>query len=157
MGRTPRRSSRSFRWRLDPAHQIIAHIEETFLATILHLLPAHDWDNLGHLAPVVNASLDDVGFIHCTDDHDVLLRVANAFYTEEPGKFVALLIDTERLLSPCVWEAPAHIRATDDELVPLFPHVYGVIDRQAILGAQDVQRDVSGRFIGFGEMRTDRA
>lgn len=127
------------------------------MATILHLLPGQVWDTLGHLAPVVNASLDDVGFIHCTDDHEVLLRVANAFYADEPGEFVALVIDTDRLSSPCVWEAPVHVRATNDHLAPLFPHVYGVIDRQAILGSQQVQRDEAGRFIGFGEVHADLA
>ena len=121
------------------------------MATVLHLLPTSDWLSTAHLAPVVNASLDEVGFIHCTDSHDVLLNVANTFYVANDGDFTALHIDTERLLSPCVWEAPARPSPTDADLAPLFPHIYGVLDRQAVVAAQALVRNESGQFVGFGD------
>jgi uncharacterized protein len=127
------------------------------MAIVLHLLPANDWLDTAHLAPVVNTSLDLEGFIHCTDDHDVLLKVANAFYTSDPGDFMVLHVDTERLLSPCVWEAPAHLKPTQDVPATLFPHIYGVIDRQAIIATQTIVRDSDHQFVGFGEIETEVA
>jgi uncharacterized protein (DUF952 family) len=116
---------------------------------VVHLMPAAAWDALAPTDAVTNASLDTDGFIHCTDDAEVLLRVANAFYRSEPGPFVALHIDVERLSVPCVWEEPAHISATSETFAPRFPHVYGPIDRAAVVTVERVARDAQGRFTGY--------
>ncbi len=121
------------------------------MAVILHLLPAMDWLGLGWNDVVTNASLDTEGFIHCTDDHDVLLQVANAFYTAHEGDFVVLSIDTALLDSPWVWEAPAHLGRTDapPPAAALFPHVYGAINCSAVIIVEGVERNSSGQFTGF--------
>lgn len=125
------------------------------MATILHLLPAADWEATEAFTPVTNASLHTDGFIHCTDDRDVLLQVANSFYRGIAGDFVVLEIDADRLTAECVWEAPAHISATDaPPAAPSFPHIYGPINRGAIIGVVALLRDDEGAFAGYGSRRT---
>jgi uncharacterized protein (DUF952 family) len=121
------------------------------MAIVLHLIAASAWQDLAADAPVTNPSLEREGFIHCTDDADVMLGVANAFYRDVPGGFVVLHVDTERLTSECVWEDPAHPRPGDrPALAPKFPHIYGPIDRAAIIGVQTVDRAADGAFTGYG-------
>ena len=121
------------------------------MAVILHLLQAVDWAQLGRTDVVTNASLDTEGFIHCTDDHNVLLQVANAFYTAYEGGFVVISIDTTLLDSACVWEAPAHLGQSDAHppAAALFPHVYGPINCSAVINVEGLQRNSAGRFTGF--------
>ena len=119
---------------------------------VLHLMPVSEWQRVGPADPVTNPSLAGEGFIHCTDDPGVMLQVANAFYAALPGDFVVLHIDVARLTSECVWEAPAHISGGGVSFAPRFPHVYGPIDRAAVVGVQPVHRDRSGAFVGYDDM-----
>ena len=128
------------------------------MSIVLHLVPLAAWLDLPDGDPVTNPSLDTEGFIHCTDEPAVMLQVANAFYRSQPGEFVVLHVDVDRLSSACVWEAPAHIGGADPDagggqpFAPSFPHVYGPIDRSAVLAVQPVRRDDSGHFSGYGEL-----
>lgn len=120
------------------------------MAIVLHLMPLVEWSELSPDDDVGNASLDTDGFIHCTDDPGVMLQVANAFYAQQSGDFVVLQVDTSRLTNRCIWEAPAHISGAGPAFADTFPHVYGVIDRAAVTGAQPVIRDGAGAFVGYG-------
>jgi uncharacterized protein (DUF952 family) len=120
---------------------------------VLHLMPLAEWQGLGPADPVTNPSLTSDGFIHCTDDSSVMLQVANAFYASLPGEFVVVHIDVDRLTAACVWEAPAHIAGGGESFAPQFPHVYGPIDRAAVVGVQPVRRDAKGAFVGYDETR----
>lgn len=121
------------------------------MSIVLHLLPSTAWDSLGTDEPVTNASLEHEGFIHCTDEAAVLLQIANRFYTASSGDFVVLHVDTDLLTSRCIWEEPAHVDgSTGPSLAPTFPHVYGPIDRVAIVATRRIDRDASGRFTGYG-------
>lgn len=122
------------------------------MSIVLHLMPFAAWERLDDGEPVANESLAHEGFIHCTDTASVMLQVANAFYANGDGDFVVLHVDTDRLTNPCLWEAPAHIGGSGEAFAPSFPHVYGPIDRTAVLGVQAVRRDGSGRFTGYGEL-----
>ena len=122
------------------------------MAVVLHLVATDVWSALGTDEAITNPSLAAEGFIHCTDSPDVLLRIANAFYRAAPGDFCVLHVDTQRLESPCVWEAPAHLGPTEEEFVALFPHVYGAINRSAIVAVQPASRGGNGEFLHFGEV-----
>ncbi|MEO6123177.1 MAG: DUF952 domain-containing protein [Ilumatobacteraceae bacterium] len=123
------------------------------MSIVLHLLPSATWERLAEDEPVTAASLDTEGFIHCTDDPSVMLQVANAVYASQPGEFVVLHVEVDRLTSRCVWEEPSHPAGhTGPSFAPSFPHVYGPIDRDSVLGVQAVRRDGSGRFTGYGEL-----
>ncbi|MCU1395219.1 MAG: hypothetical protein JWM34_3647 [Ilumatobacteraceae bacterium] len=122
------------------------------MTTVLHLMPRAEWERLVPEEPITNPSLENEGFIHCTDDETVLLAVANAFYRAVPGSFVVLDVEVADLTSACIWEAPAHIPGGDPDAVPLaeqFPHVYGPIDRAAVRRARDVLRADDGAFTGY--------
>lgn len=130
------------------------------MTTIVHLMQRVEWERLVPEEPITNPSLTTEGFIHCTDDADVLLGVANAFYRGVAGDFVALDVNVADLTSACIWEAPAHITPVGGDgaavdgagpvpLAPLFPHVYGPIDRVAVTAVRAVIRDAHGAFVGY--------
>ena len=122
------------------------------MAIVLHLIPAVDWSALAPEAAVTNPSLASAGFIHCTDEASVLTQVANAFYSSVPGDFLVLHVDTDRLTGECLWEAPAPMGGSGPSFAERFPHIYGPIDRAAVIAWQPVERDVSGTFTGYGEL-----
>ena len=98
------------------------------------------------------ASLAGEGFVHCTAGDELMLDVANRFYAGADD-VVAVSLETDRLTSEVRWEAPAHpdgARAGADE--PRFPHVYGPLDRDAVVGARRLVPDAGGRFTGYAAM-----
>src|SRR4051812_25312763 len=101
------------------------------------------WEAGGDYEP---PSLAGEGFVHCTAGDDLMLQVANRFYGVDDD-LVAVALDADLLTSEVRWEAPAHpdgAAAADDE--PRFPHVYGRLDRRAVVGARRLVRDEAGRF-----------
>lgn len=106
-------------------------------AVIYHMLPAATWDALAPSAAYAAASLAQEGFIHCTAQPAWLLQVANRFYRGEPGPWLILAIDTQALAAPVRWEA------ADGHL---FPHVYGPLNRSAIVAVNSFPRGADGEF-----------
>ena len=119
------------------------------MSIVLHLMPALEWHRLGDGEPVSNPSLAREGFIHCTDEPHVMLQVANAYYATQPGDFVVIEVDVDLLSSRCVWEDPAHVVGSGESFAPRFPHIYGPIDRGAVVAVVPVIRDETGRFTGY--------
>lgn len=110
---------------------------------IYHLAPAARWNTWPAGAAYTPAEFDADGFVHCTAGDALMLAVANHFYRAEPGDFVLLVIDETRLHAPLRWETPA------DALAPLFPHLYGPINREAIVEVRPVRRAADGTFEGW--------
>jgi uncharacterized protein (DUF952 family) len=110
---------------------------------IYHLAPAERWRAWPAGEPYLPAEYAADGFIHCTAGDELMLEVANRFYRAAPGEFVLLVIDTARLTAPLKWE-----RSTDG-LAPLFPHIYGSIDRAAVVEVRAVRRAPDGEFVGW--------
>ena len=115
---------------------------------IWHLIPQADYLALGPDEPVRPASLASEGFIHCTGDLAVLRVVADKFYRSVPGAFLVLEIDPDRLTAPVKYEAPAPPPPPGDPLAQhRFPHIYGPLNRAAIVGVRPVQRAADGTFL----------
>src|SRR5262249_7705116 len=112
---------------------------------ILHLLPAATWQALGDADSYGPASLEEEGFVHCSGDDDVMLDVANRFYADA-GALLVLSIDEHDLEAEVRWEAPAPTPPNWDG--PLFPHVYGPINLDAVIAIRRLVRD-GGRFVGY--------
>jgi len=116
---------------------------------ILHLMPLDAWRMWRDGGPYEPASLATEGFVHCTGDDDLMLSVANRFYADQPDDFVVVSLDPQRLVSEVRWEAAAHPdgrpASADD---PLFPHVYGPLDRDAAVLVRRLRRE-AGRFTGY--------
>lgn len=131
---------------------------------ILHLAPRADWEATPADQPYRTDSLAHEGFIHATQGDDLLLRIANAFYKDRPGEFVVLEIDEACLTSEVRWEVPAppwggaplppeaSVSDTAPDGAPRFPHIYGPINRDAIIGARLAVRDADGAFVGFAPL-----
>jgi uncharacterized protein (DUF952 family) len=110
---------------------------------LYHLAPADRWHDWPSERPYLPAEYDADGFVHCTAGDTLMLAVANRFYRATPGDFVLLVIDPARLTAPLKWEA------SGDDLAPLFPHIYGPIDRAAVLEVRAVRRAADGEFLGW--------
>ncbi len=111
--------------------------------TIYHLAPAARWRDWPAGTPYLPAEYGADGFVHCTAGDGLMLEVANTFYRDAPGDFVLLVIEPDRLTAPLKWE-----RSTDG-LAQLFPHIYGPIDRAAVVEVRPVRRGVDGAFLGW--------
>jgi uncharacterized protein (DUF952 family) len=107
---------------------------------ILHICGAADWAEVGEDGEYRPPSLGDVGFVHCSDFGTAHLP-ADALYRGRTD-LVLLEIDPAKLGVPVRWEDgvpphPANIR---------FPHVYGPIRRDAVVGVHDFTEVDGGGF-----------
>ncbi len=112
-----------------------------------HLTPTDRWSASDPDAPLSAPSLTDEGFIHCTTGADEMVATANRHYRADPRDFVVLTVDLDRVT--CPWRA-------DDER-GIYPHVFGPIDRAAILDARPMPRASDGTFVPFGAVPADAA
>ena len=110
---------------------------------IYHLAPAKRWADWAEDQAYLPAEYDADGFIHCTAGDELMLQVANTFYRQSSGDFVLLVIDPSRVTVPVKWEQ------SDDQLATVFPHIYGSINRDAIVDVRQVLRSADGTFTGW--------
>jgi len=108
--------------------------------SIYHLVPESELRRgLGPAAYVPDGLAAD-GFVHCSVTECVLL-VARAYYASVAEPLLLLRIDPARLTSRLLFEAA--LPAAPPGVAPgtLFPHVYGPIDREAITGVGELERE----------------
>ena len=103
---------------------------------IYHLIAKADWAKANQAAYEA-PSLATEGFIHCCN-RDQIARVANLYYAAAQ-ELLLLCINADRLGSP--------VRDEDPGIGQRFPHVYGVINREAIVSVAPMQRGPEGRWI----------
>src|SRR5687767_12068688 len=107
---------------------------------IYHLVTPPLWES----APEEDyraGSLDSEGFIHCSFAHQVAWA-ANRFYATADDLLV-LEIDPARLTSPLRVEPPTGAAADAER----FPHVYGPLNRAAVVRAHPLSRGDDGRWV----------
>jgi uncharacterized protein (DUF952 family) len=104
-----------------------------------HLTPRAWWDAADPEAPLRSASLASEGFIHCTDGAAEMVATANRHYAAAPGDFVILTVDLDRVTSAWRVDDPGRI----------YPHIFGPIDRAAIVAVVDAPRSADGTFLAF--------
>jgi uncharacterized protein len=118
---------------------------------VLHLTPAATFAALPAGADYLPEAYAQDGFIHCTGEPETLLEVANRFYRDVPGEMVVLVIDPARLRAAVRYEAaiPPRPGAADppDAGTLLFPHVYGPINREAIVAVRPAKRAPDGTYL----------
>ena len=89
------------------------------------------------------------GFTHLTADPALLLSVANHFYQQSQGPWTVLELSTASLDGKVRYERAAPVGSTAaHEAQQLFPHLYGGINRAAVLALHLMTRDEDGRFLG---------
>ena len=107
---------------------------------IYHLVEPAVWE-ANPVADYAVASLDSEGFIHCAFAHQVA-KAANRFYAAAPALRVVQL-DPARLTSPLRVERPSPTSTSAES----YPHVYGPIQRAAVVKVHVLTRDGGGRWV----------
>jgi pimeloyl-ACP methyl ester carboxylesterase/uncharacterized protein (DUF952 family) len=111
--------------------------ERTDVATTYHLVPASHFESTDSSEPYIPQAFEQDGFIHCTDGIDNVLQTGNRYYKDEPRDYLLVVIDTTKVQAPIVYEDPARI----------FPHIYGPLNRDAIVATLPVPRAADGSFL----------
>ncbi len=97
---------------------------------IYHLAQAQHWEAAvrsgSYAQSTIGATLEDEGFIHASTAQQWPATRAR-FYAEVAEPLVLLEIDEERLTAPLRWEVG------DPSTGERFPHVYGVLNVDAVV------------------------
>ena len=102
-----------------------------------HLVPKAYFESQNLEAGYLAARFAEEGFIHCTDGELMLSRKAVQYYSQLQDELLILFIDCEKLKSPVRYDDPEQ----------LFPHIYGPINRAAIVKISRMVRDRKGEWI----------
>ncbi len=107
----------------------------------LHLTPEAVWLSQAEYETYQPEPFADEGFIHCTDGESALIEVANAFYRADPRPYLVLVIDLARVSAPVRYEDPDCV----------FPHLYGPLNRDAVVAVRPIERRDDGTFVRLQE------
>ncbi|MGW1030275.1 DUF952 domain-containing protein [Streptomyces sp. NPDC002577] len=118
---------------------------------IQHVVPLAEWNSAPE-QPYSPASLEEDGFVHCSPDEETTLAIVNAFYRSAPRPLLTLDLDEDRLTATTEWEAAAPAPPPGVAEDVLFPHVFGPLNRDAVVRVREVQWDEGGRAIGLEEV-----
>ncbi|PKV84929.1 DUF952 domain-containing protein [Streptomyces sp. TLI_146] len=100
---------------------------------IFHVVPGPEWTAAGS-GPYAPASLASEGFVHCSADRASALAVANVHYADAPAPLLLLGIDEAGLSAEVRREGKGQA----------FPHVYGPIEREAVVEVAELRREDGG-------------
>lgn len=112
---------------------------------IYHITTPIEWKLAQQAGDYSAPSLVSEGFIHCSTAIQVV-PVANAFY-RDVAALLLLSIDETKLTTELKWEAPAHIEghdAPENSEEQLFPHIFGVINLDAVVSAMPIPKNADG-------------
>ncbi len=102
-----------------------------------HLVPQAYFDSLDPRADYAPRDFAREGFIHCTDGAEEMARTANRFYQSNPEPHYYLYIDKARVRAPIRY----------DDAARLYPHIYGALNRDAIVAVRQARRQRDGTFL----------
>lgn len=112
---------------------------------IYHLSDRAAWDVAQARGKYSAPSLESEGFIHCSTS-DQVEGVANDFFRGE-ADLLLLCIDENKLHAELRREAPAHPKPLDVSRVNtdrLFPHLYGVLNLDAVVAVYELSERDAG-------------
>ena len=102
-----------------------------------HLVPQKYFDALDANQDYTPNDFDREGFIHCTDGADEMARTANRYYQSNAEAHYYLYIDQARVRAPMRYDATPRI----------YPHIYGALNRDAIIAVRPARRNADGIFL----------
>jgi uncharacterized protein (DUF952 family) len=100
-----------------------------------HLVAEADYDPAA--AEYLPTAFADEGFIHTTKTPALLAEVANRYYRNDPRPYLLLTLDLDRLTVPWRYDA-----AGED-----YPHLYGPLNRDAVINIAPMPRAEDGTFL----------
>jgi uncharacterized protein (DUF952 family) len=106
---------------------------------IYHITKRNVWSKAQEIGEYRADSLAEDGFIHASKISQVM-RVANQYYFGQ-SDLVILLVDPYRLKSDI------RLEPGTDKRDELFPHIYGPINLDAVMGVFSLEPDREGAFI----------
>lgn len=106
---------------------------------IYHITSRDSWSVAQKIGAFSADSLKAAGFLHCSKAEQII-RVANNYYLGQAG-LVILKINTSRIKPRLHWEPGS------DKTDELFPHVYGPLNLDAVLGVFDFLPGADGKFL----------
>ncbi len=121
------------------------------MTLIYHIASAADWARAlrdgQYTTSTRGRTLAEEGFIHASTDAQVAL-VANAFYRDDPGPLVLLVIDPDLVGAEVRYE---HVPGQAGR----YPHIYGPLNTGAVLEARPFAPGPDGEFVFDFEKRPD--
>ena len=105
-----------------------------------HLVPVEVWEAQAEEPEYLPEASQYDRFIHCTDSIEELLAVGNRYYLDDLRSYITLEIDCGQVKAPILYEDDAG----------RFPHIYGALNRAAVVGIRTVTRSGDGLFIAVG-------
>lgn len=100
-----------------------------------HLIAAADYDPTA--ATYTPAAYAQEGFIHTTRRRDLIVAVANRYYRADRRPYLLLTVDLDRATAPWRYDAAGEE----------YPHLYGALNRDAIVGSEPLPRAADGTFL----------
>ncbi len=108
------------------------------MSTIYHLTTQAEWEASRETPEHRAESLVEEGFIHCSQDQDQMLRVANRLFIGQPN-LIALIVDTDLLSSP--------LKREPSRSGEIYPHIYGPLNTSAVTGVVILTANTDGQFV----------
>lgn len=109
------------------------------MAETCKIMTQEEWDaSIAERKAYVAVSESDVrdGFIHCSTAEQVPRTLAKWYKSLD--RVVVVTVDPDKLTSELKWEPNFEGE--------LFPHIYGLIIPEAVVGAVTLRRDEAGEF-----------
>jgi uncharacterized protein (DUF952 family)/GNAT superfamily N-acetyltransferase len=120
---------------------------------ILHLLSRDSWVEAQAHGQLIAPSVATEGFAHCSTEHQIV-DVANKYYRGS-NDMVLLNIDPSILTSQLKFEPPAHLDGSPAlPHEPMFPHIYGAINLDAVIDVIDFPCGLNGQFFAPPQLHT---
>jgi len=104
---------------------------------LYHITDQSQWENYSSETYYLPSAYFSDGFIHCSTAEQVLV-VAAKYYADTP-QLLLLKIDGECLTSEIKFE---NLEGNEE----CFPHIYGPLEKKAILGITTFGKDAGGNF-----------
>ncbi|MCB2178615.1 DUF952 domain-containing protein [bacterium] len=104
---------------------------------IYHIVSKSDWEKAADTDTYRGDTLATEGFIHCSDI-DQVIDVAN-FRFRGRTDLLILTVDPDKLSAPLKYEDGGDGR--------LFPHIYGPMDKSAVMSVTDFPPQEDGTFV----------
>jgi uncharacterized protein (DUF952 family) len=120
-------------WRVGITHEDYERIHRQ--TPILHITTQAAWQASQASGKLVSESINEVGFIHCSQAEQILW-VANGYFRGRRD-LVLLEIAPERVKAEVHWDFGEN---------SFFPHIYGPLNIDAVMDARDLVPDEDGIF-----------
>lgn len=104
-----------------------------------HLVPGEYYRDTDRQAPYTPEQFEAEGFIHCSNGVKNVVIAGNTHYKDDRRMYVVLVIETAKVVPEIVYE--------DGDTERIHPHIYGPLNRDAIVDIVPILRQPDGAFL----------